>query len=631
MRHARTFSAINVVSIGLLVAGSAPAAYAQQQKPVVRTPQAVWQQASLTSGRIRGIVRDDQGKGVSGVAISAMGTTSAVVHSDATGRFVLPLPSGEYSIRAYRDGYVSTYRDLVMVRPSTSLERTITMTKVAAAPRAVMVAGISGTSVATATSQLMDPEHPHDKTAWYLSHLKRPVLRDTGTVVAEAAREQNFKPRTNGFFDWALTSSARLATSFFGDTDFSGQVNFLTTSAIDPASGWSNPEMPRSIAYVSVSAPVGGVGDWHVRGAMNATDLSSWVLLGEFNGREDRSHAYSAGMAYSTQAFGDERSALLSTVSGDSRSVGAIYGRDRWKISNRLEFDYGMRWDRYSYVVDSPNMVSPHVSGRAHLFGRTSVVGEAAQRMVAPGSTEFLAPASAGPWLPPQRTFSSLASNGVFRAERVRHYAAGVQQSFSGGRSIAVRRFRQTSDDQAATIFGLNPAGESWAGAHYAVAAVGAAVIDGWSMRAEGALLSRFTGSVEYTVAGSNWTPSMTGLRRARAAAPAAVRSGHERLHDLLTSVEVDIPESDTRVSMAYRINTAFSRPGLTATPGLGARFDMQINQALPFQPVRGGRLEVLVAVSNLLRDLRQTGSLYDELLTIAPPLRILGGVQIRF
>ena len=93
----------------------------------------------------------------------------------------------------------------------------------------------------------------------------------------------------------------------------------------------------------------------------------------------------------------------------------------------------------------------------------------------------------------------------------------------------------------------------------------------------------------------------------------------------------MNIPESDTRVSVAYRINTAFSRPGLNATPGLGARFDMQINQALPFQPLRGGRLEVLIAVSNLLRDLRQTGSMYDELLTIAPPLRLLGGVQIRF
>ena len=628
MGRARTFS---IVSIGLAVAVSAPAAYAQQTKSLVKIPQPVWQQASLTSGRVRGIVRDDQGKGVDGVSISAIGTISAVVQSDVTGRFVLPLPSGEYVIRAHRAGYVTTYRDIVMVRPSTSIERTITMTRAPASARPVMVAGISGTSVTAATAQLTDPEHPHDKTAWYLSHLKRPVLRDTGTVVAEAAREQNFKPRTNGFFDRALTSSARLATSFFADTDFSGQVNFLTTSAIDPASGWSQPEMPRSIAYVSVSAPVGGVGDWQVRGALNAADLSSWVLLGEFNAREDRSHAYTAGMAYSTQAFGDERSALMSTIAGESRSVGAIYGRDIWTISNRLELGYGMRWDRYSYVVDSPNMVSANASVRAHWFGNTSIVGDAAQRMVAPGSAEFLPPTAGGPWIPPQRTFSSLASNGVFRAERVRHYSAGLERAFSGGRSITVRRFLQTSDDQAATIFGLNPAGESWAGAHYSVAAVGATTINGMSVRAEGALSSRFAGSIEYAVANANWAPSPTGLRRARAAAPSAVRSGHERLHDVLTSIDVDIPESDTRVSVAYRINTAFSRPGLDATPGLGARFDMQINQALPFQPLRGGRLELLVAVSNLVRDRRQTGSFYDELLTIAPPLRILGGVQIRF
>jgi hypothetical protein len=364
---------------------------------------------------------------------------------------------------------------------------------------------------------------------------------------------------------------------------------------------------------------------------MNATDLSSWVLLGEFNARQDRNHSFTVGMAYSTQAFGDERSALMSTVAGDSRSVGAVYGRDRWKISNRLQLDYGMRWDRYSYVVDSPNMVSPRVSGRAHMFGRTWIVGDAEQRMVAPGSSEFLAPAAAGPWLPPQRTFSTLASNGVFRAERVRHYALGVQQNFSGGRALSLRRFYQTTDDQAATIFGLNPAGESWAGAHYSVAAVGGAVIDGWSVRAEGGLSSRLTGSIEYALANANWAPSMTGLRRARAVAPSAVRAGHERLHDVLTSIEMDLPESDTRVSVAYRVNSAFSRPGLESTPGFGGRFDMQINQALPFQPLRGGRLEVLVAVSNLLRDRRQTGSLYDELLTIAPPMRILGGVQIRF
>ena len=642
MRHARTFSATSTASIGLiglLLAVSAPAAFAQQRTPTktpARTPQPVFQQASLTSGRVRGTVRDELGKAIGGVSIAALGTTSMVVQTDSTGRFVLPLPSGEYMIMAHREGYVSTYRDMVMVRPSTSLERTITMTKAssssssAAPPRPVMVAGVSGASLPT-VPQLVDPQHPHDQTAWYLSHLKRPVLRDTGTAVAEAVREQNFKARSNGFFDWAVAGSARMATSFFTNTDFSGQVNFLTTSAIDPASGWSQPEMPSSVAYLSVSAPIGNVGDWHVRGAMNAADLSSWVLLGEFNARDDRSHAFTAGMAYSTQGYGDARSALISTVAGDSRSVGALYGRDRWKISNRLELDYGMRWDRYSYVVDSPNMVSPEVSGRAHLFGRTSFVGETAQRMVAPGSMEFLAPASAGPWLPPQRTFSSLASNGGFRAERVRHYAAGIQQDFSGGRSLSLRRFRQTSDDQAATIFGLNPSGETWAGAHYSVAAVGAFVIDGWSMRAQGGLSSRLSGSVEYALAGTDWSPSITGLLRARAAAPSTVRTGHERMHDLLTSVEMDIPESDTRLSLAYRVNSAFSRPGLDATPGFGARFDMQVNQALPFQPVHGGRLEVLVAVSNMMRDLRQPGSLYDELLTIAPPMRILGGVQIRF
>jgi hypothetical protein len=632
MTHARAFS---IVSIGLYMAVSAPAVFAEQSQPVPNK-KPVFQQVSLTSGRVRGSVRDDRGQAVGGVAISAVGTTTMMVKSDATGRFVLPLPSGEYIIRAYREGYVSTYRDLVLVRPSTSLERTITMTKSADAipERAVMTAGMLGaigtTGVVTAAT-VVDPDHPHDQTAWYLRFLKRPVLRNSGIAVAEAVRDQDFHQKTNGFFDWAVTSSARLATSFFADTDFSGQVNFLTTSGIDPASGWGQPEIPKNIAYLSVSAPVGAVGDWHVRGAMNATDLSSWVLLGEFMAREDRDHAFTAGMAYSTQAFSDERTAVFSTVAGDSRSVGAIYASDRWTINNGLELDYGLRWDRYSYVVDSPNMVSPSLSGRAHLFGRTSMVGEAAQRMVAPGSSEFLAPAAAGPWLPPERTFSSLASNGVFRAERVRHYSAGLRQDFSNGRSLALRKFRQTSDDQAATIFGLNPGGDSWAGGHYSVAAVGGAVIDGWMLRAEGAVSTRLSGSVEYALANTNWAPSFTGLRRTRTSAPSAVRRGHERLHDLLTSIDIDIPETDTRVSVAYRLDTAFARPGVNATPGLGGRFDMQINQALPFQPVRGGRLEVLVAVSNLLRDRRQTGSLYDELLTVAPPLRILGGVQIRF
>src|SRR5690606_38349382 len=141
----------------------------------------------------------------------------------------------------------------------------------------------------------------------------------------------------------------------------------------------------------------------------------------------------------------------------------------------------------------------PRLAARHYLFGRTSVVGEDAQRMVAPGSAEFLAPAAAGPWLPPERTFSTLSPSGGFRAERVRHYAAGLRQDFAGGRFIAVRRFHQSSDDQATTIFGLDERASAWTTGHYSVASIGNVSMDGWSVRAGGALSPRVTGTVEYS------------------------------------------------------------------------------------------------------------------------------------
>lgn len=623
-----------IVSVGLLVAGVCPTAADAQQRQTPTTKKPEWQQASLAGGKLQGTVRDDRGLAVGGVLISAVGTITGSALSDSTGRFVLPLPSGEYVLRAHREGYVSTYRDIVMVRANAPTERSITVSRRPApttGARPVMVAGVGGaSSVSSAALLPAESEHPHDEAAWRLRHLKRPVLRDTGTVVAAAARAQNFRPHTNGFFDWAILGSARLATSFFVDTDFTGQVNFLTTGAVGQADGASTPESARSIAYVSVSAPVGGIGDWRVRGAMNAADLSSWVVLGEFAGKPARAHAYNVGMSYSTQSYSDAASVAFAAAAGTTRAAGAVYGADRWRIADGFEVDYGLRWDRYSYVAASPNMLSPNIGGRVHVARRLSIVGAAAQRMVAPGGTEFLPPAAAGPWLPPERTFTSLSSSGQFRAERVRHYDLGVEQAFSGGRSLALRRFRQRTDDQGVTIFGLNTGGSMWAAGHYTVASIGAVAVDGWSVRAAGSLSPRLSGSVEYSVGQAQWMPGGSS-RRAQMVAPSVVRHGSERMQDLLTSLDVSIPESETRMSVVYRVNTAFSRAGGQSTPGTGARFDMQLNQALPFQPLRGGRLEVLVAVSNLFRDLRQSGSLFDELLTVSPPTRLLGGVQIRF
>lgn len=631
------------VSLGLLVAVvCTPDLHAQQRpapsktstvKTVTAAPAKTpaWTQASLSGGKVNGIVRDERGQAVFDVRVSAVGAVTQVAYSDRNGRFSLPLPSGDYVVRAQRDGYAASSTDMVMVRPSTSIERTLTITRQQPGARPVMVAGVSNGPFIPTTAIDSDPDHPHDEAAWRLRHVKRPVLRDMGTAVADAARAQNFRPQTNNFFGRALTNSARLATSFITDTNFTGQVNFVTTSALDPSLGWSQPEGPRSIAYVSLSAPIHDVGDWHVRGAMNAADLSSWVLLGEFTARQTRTHAFAVGMAYSTQTFADAAQLVFAPdAAATTRAVGGVYGSDHWRVADGLELDYGLRLDRYSYVAKSPNMVSPRLGGRVHLAGKLSVVGDVAQRMVAPGSTEFLPSSEAGPWLPPERTFTSLSRSGTFRAERVRHADLGFEESFGGDRVVSLRRFRQQADDQTATIFGLTSDGALWAAGHYSVASIGAVSIDGWAMKAAGSLSSRLSGSVEYSVGSTQWMPG-GGAQRVALLVPSAVRTGTDRLQDLLTSIDLAIPESSTRLSIAYRFNTAFSRGDSSLTPAPAGRFDMQINQALPFQPLRGGRLEVLVAVSNLYRDRRQPGSLFDEILTVSPPTRLLGGVQLRF
>ena len=69
--------------------------------------------------------------------------------------------------------------------------------------------------------------------------------------------------------------------------------------------------------------------------------------------------------------------------------------------------------------------------------------------------------------------------------------------------------------------------------------------------------------------------------------------------------------------------------PASIARPG--ARFDVQVNQALPFLNFTGAQWEMLVAVRNLFRDDLLDASVYDELLVVRPPKRVVGGVTVRF
>jgi hypothetical protein len=113
--------------------------------------------------------------------------------------------------------------------------------------------------------------------------------------------------------------------------------------------------------------------------------------------------------------------------------------------------------------------------------------------------------------------------------------------------------------------------------------------------------------------------------------APSALHRNSERIHDVATSIETSVPETLTRVLVLYRVSNAFAGSRSTDGPGLGSRFDIQVRQSLPFLNFTSARWEMLLAVRDFFRETAIDQSIYDELLVVRPPKRIVGGVTMHF
>lgn len=567
--------------------------------------------ASAAAGHVHGIVRDDTGGTIDGASVLAMGETIASVRSDARGRFTLALPPGDYILRATRTGYVSTSRVPVRVQTAVLLERNITLTR----------------QESVVTVNELDDSHAHTELAWRLRHLTRSVLRDGDErFPADAPPSGDVLAPGGSLFNRALERSARAASAFFTQTDFDGQVNFVTTGFSAGTAHWLSDEWPRGVAYAAVGAPVGGLGDWRVHGAVASGQQSSWVLLGEYESRQESAHAFRLGVSYGSQGMSPAtNSTRWSAATSYARSVAGVYGNDHWTMSPVVQLDYGLRLDRYDYI-ETPQLVSGHTRLRARILPGTFALAGASRLMVAPGADEFLPPV-AGPWLPPEHTFSAIARGAPLAAEQIERAEIGLAHQFGAGDRttlVEVRRFREQSGTQMATVFGLD---DTRGLGHYFVGSPGSVDVSGWTVGLESRLASHLRGRVEYTVADAEWTRGIQSGTMARLA-PAALRPDTERLHDVTATVDADLRVTATRVTVAFRADAA-----LRVEPGraLGGRFDVQVHQALPFQPLGHERLELLFAARTLFRDLREAGAFYDELLTVSPPLRFMAGVQVRF
>jgi hypothetical protein len=642
-----------VLAVGPLgVRADAATGRGGQERSADHTP--VSQAVSAALGRIVGAVTDPAGMPLDGAVISAFGPSGPeLALADADGRFMLrSLAPGAYLVQAHLPGFAASRRELVEVRASTPSVHAITLSRVghvaetiaASVGLSFRAAGAGRDGGAESGDTAEQPEEtdrpvvdgadigtpvPHDDgaKAWYLRRIPRSVLKDAEALVAVAPTPASeWSAGSTETLARAAASATRFATGLL-DLPLSGEVNLLTRGTLDAA-----PDMvtvvPGSagIANLSVGAPVWN-GNWLAQGAMSTGDLTSWVLSGTYLADVEASHRLGLVVAYGRQRYVGRNPAALTVVS-ESRYAASFGASDSWAVSRWLGVDYGGRYATYGYTEDD-GLFSPRVGMTVTPVTGFRIRVRASQELTAPGADEFLPPADTALWLPPERTFAAFSPGGGLHPERTRQFDVGLEVDLADDYVVGVRRYYQDVNDQMATLFGIDALGRAPTG-RYHLARAGAVTSRGWVVTLRRQLGDRFSGSVDYTVASADWRQAGADTALG-VVVPGAIRPGQERFHDVSGAFSAEIPETATRLMVRCRVNTAFVRLDGDTPIGLDTRFDIRINQPLPFAPFEGSRWEVLVAVRSLFFEPQNAASTFDELLVARAPKEFVGGLVVHF
>ncbi len=629
-----------VVVVVAVLGGAADGATAGQRAQALAADNVLAARTAVVpGGRIVGAVADVAGRPLEGVMVSAFGPSGPeLALSDPSGRFLLgALAPGGYVVQAHLPGFVASPRELIEVLARTPARHTITLRRLG--PAVGVEATSASVGVARAVKALEsgeagqtadEPDHtassaPHDHSekAWRLRRARRSVLKTADAWVA-ATTPAPSREAGVGMVAFAARRgrSASRYTPGLGDLPLSGEVNLLTRG-MNLLTGEAP---PASIANLAVGAPAWN-GDWLAKGAMTTGVVSSWVASGAYVSDSHGPHQLGVTASYGRQRYEGGNPAAL-TVGSESRYAAGFGVTDVWTVSPRLSLAYGGRYSTYGYIEENA-LFNPRLGFTVTPVRGTRVTVVASQEYVAPGGEEFLPPSQSGLWLPPERTFAALSPGGGLHPERTRHLDLALEHDLTEDYVVGVRRFYQDVRDQMSTLFGVDAIGLAPTG-HYDVARAGAVSSRGWVLTLRRELGDRVTGWVEYTVADADWSQAGADVALG-AEMPGALRPAHERFHDFSGVIETEIPETDTRVFVRCRVSTAFARADLGEPIGADARFDVRVNQALPFAPFDGSRWEVLFAVRSLFFEPRDVASLFDELLVARSPKQVVGGLVVHF
>ncbi len=600
MTHTRLASIVTLLFV-TGVSGSASAA-----SPTSSQLSSSQTQTSATAS-LQGAVTDDRGHAVAGALVSVTGEQKAVAVTDGAGRFVFAgLSPGPYIVRVHQRGYAPVRALLVQAATGTTQVPTLRLVDTSAAR--LLTAGAGDPSAAVPDA----PAPDQSELAWRLRHARRGALDDV--AVAARAVDQpadgHHQPRIPAL-------------------PLSGEFNLLTTASFDrPQDLFANRLVPNGLAYLAIGSAAPG-GEWRMRGTLTQGDLSAWMASGSYTRAASAIHAYESGASFARQRYDGGNAAALAAVGDGGRVAGSLHAFDHWRVGPAV-LSYGGRYDRYDYL-QSRGLFSPSASVSVNAGRGLRAHASVSQVRRAPGAEEFSVPEAFGLGVTPVRTFSSLAGDGSFRPEMVRSVDAGAEQSLAGLVTVGARVFAQRVGDQMVAIFGVDRQGGALSRmGHYFVGGAGDYTAHGVAVSAHRDLGAYVTGSVEYSTAKANWTAMSQERAALGSLAAVAVRAARERVGDLRTAVNAEIPLTATRVIVVYRLLQS-SAADDAAAPLSAARFDVQVQQTLPFLRFTNAQWSALVALQNQARDAQFDQSAYDELLAVQSPTRLVGGLTIRF
>lgn len=545
--------------------------------------------AAAEEGGVVGWVESTRGAPIAGAVISLFGKGirggNLVTLADSQGQFVLPaLAPGSYTLRAIGTGHQPSAARQVTVLPNRDSLFTVSLTPV----------GEKATN-ASATPSADAEAEARREWQWLMRHKRRSVL-ETAEHTADRADPSSTRLARERPTPAGLDSLGAVE----------GSVEFVAASTAGTLAD-SGFGLPGGLGALHLSGRLADGVQWSLGGLVAEHEGRAWRTSAEFVLDPGGGHEIQAGAGY---GVGDTRAPLPGGLAPPERTTGAVFARDRWRLSDRVTASAGARYTYLGFLPDS-NHADAVVQIELQGTSGTVLRGSISTRSLAPGGDLLtLSTVAASPAI----TWARLDDN--LRPSRTGRVELGVDRHFAGGR-LGAHVFDESTRDALLTVFD---------GATPVVRNAGSSDARGFGLSVGRRFGRVVDGSLTYTYGRAERRPGF--------AAPAAL-VGQADFHDLVARLETVIDWSDTRLAAFCRLNSlAERRPSLPGQPRLGGtttRFDFQVTQGLPFlAPLTRADWEVLVAVRNMFYEASEGGFL-DELAVQDPPTRVVGGISVRF